>query len=89
MPSSSIAIDQLLASLGKAVRGSHLSRLDAPTRAALERFFTYLVKVEGKGEKTAQVYKSLCAKALTEGADPNNRIMKSSLEALRRFSASP
>ncbi len=49
MPSRSIAIDQLLASFGKSARGSHQARLDAQTLAALERFVTYLVKVEGKG----------------------------------------
>ncbi len=89
MPSRSIAIDQLLASFGKSARGSHQARLDAQTLAALERFVTYLVKVEGKGENTARVYKSLCAKALAQGdPDSNNRIMMSALQALRRFWAS-
>ncbi len=89
MPSRSIAIDQLLAYLGKSARGSHQARLDPQTLAALERFVTYLVKVEGKGENTARVYKSLCAKALALGGpDSNNKIMMSALQALRRFWAS-
>jgi hypothetical protein len=89
MPSRSLTIDQLLASLGKLARGSHQARLDAQSLAALERFVTYLVKVESKGENTARVYKSLCAKALAQGGpDPDNPMMMSALRALRRFWAS-
>ena len=88
MPSRYSAIDQLLASLGTAARGSHQARLDAPTLATLERFFNYLVKVEGKRETTARVYKSLCAKAVAQGADPGSPMMKSALNALRRFRTS-
>ena len=35
MPSCSIAIDQLLASLAKSARGRHQARLDPQTRARL------------------------------------------------------
>ena len=86
MPSRSNAIDQLLAALGKSARGAHQARLDPQTLTALERFVTYLVKVEGKGENTARVYKSLCAKALAQGGpDSNNPVMTSAVNALRRF----
>jgi hypothetical protein len=89
MPSLSFAIDQLLASLGKSARGSHQARLDAKSLADLERFVTFLVKAEGKGENTARVYKSLCAKALGPGGpDRDNPVMMSALQALRRFRAS-
>lgn len=88
MPSRSPAIDQLLASLGKLGRGAHQSQLDTRTLSQLERFVTYLVQVEGKRETTARVYKSLCAKALAQGADKNNKLMMSAVEALRRFRAS-
>lgn len=87
MASGSFAIDQLLASLGKAVRGVHQARLDAQTRSALVSFAAYLVRTEGKGEGTARVYKSLCAKALADGADPDNPMMMSALRALARFRA--
>lgn len=87
MATGSFAIDQLLASLGKTVRGAHQARLDPQTLAALRNFAAYLVKAEGKGEATARVYKSLCAKALAEGADPNNPMMMSALRALARFRA--
>ena len=56
--------------------------------AALERFVKYLVNTEHKAETTARVYKSLCAKALAQGPDGNNKLMMSALEALRRFRAS-
>lgn len=86
MPSRSFAIDQLVASLGKLARGSHQARLDSQTLTALERFATYLIKVEGKGENTARVYKSLCAKALAQGGpDPDSPMMMSALRALSRF----
>lgn len=88
MPSRSFAIDQLLATLEKAARGSHQARLDGQTLDVLERFVSYLVKVEGKGDNTSRVYKSLCAKALAQGADPDNRVMMSALQALRRFRTS-
>lgn len=88
MPSRYSAIDQLLASLGKAARGSHQARLDAQTLATLERFVTYLIKVEGKRETTARVYKSLCAKGLAQGVDPGSPMMKSALNALLRFRTS-
>lgn len=89
MRSRSSAIDQLLASLGKSARGSHQARLDPQTLGSLDRFFTHLVKVERKGENTARVYKSLCAKALAQGRpDSGNPVMMSALQALRRFRAS-
>lgn len=88
MVSGSFAIDQLLASLGKTVRGSHQIRLDPKTLAVLERFAKHLVEAEGKREATARVYKSLCAKALAQGtADPSNQTMMSALRALARFRA--
>lgn len=88
MPSHSVAIDQLLASLGKLGRGVHQARLDGQTLDVLERFVSYLVDAEGKGVDTARVYKSLCAKALAQGADKNNPMMMSALRALARFRAS-
>lgn len=87
MASGTFAIDQLLASLGRTVRGSHQARLDPRTLAALRSFAAYLVEAEGKGEATARVYKSLCAKALAQGADPSNQTMMSALRALGRFRA--
>jgi hypothetical protein len=84
--SQSITIDQLLTVLGKSVRGAHQAQLDTKTLAALQRFASYLVQVEGKGESTAKVYKSLCAKALAQGSpDTDNKMMMSALQALRRF----
>lgn len=88
MASTSVAIDQLLNSLAKSVRGVHQARLDSQTLAALERFFTYLVNIEGLSEGTARVYKSVAAKAVAQGADPNNPVMKSALNALARFRTS-
>jgi hypothetical protein len=85
MPSHSPATTQLLAYLEKAARRSHQARLDAQTLHDLKSFATYLVKVEGKGENTARVYKSLCAKALARGTDSNNKVMMSALEAFRRW----
>lgn len=85
MSSRPVDVARLIASLGKGVRGSHLARLDGSARKYLDGLFTYLVKVEGKGEATARVYKSLCAKALVQGADPTNKVMMSALRALVRF----
>jgi hypothetical protein len=86
MPTSP-AIDQLLLSVGKAARGVHQAQLDPQTRAALGRFGTFLIN-EGKSENTVRVYKSLCAKAIAQGADSNNPVMMSAVRALARFSAS-
>jgi hypothetical protein len=88
MSSHSPAIKQLLDSLGKAPRGSHLSRIQPQDLALLKRFVTHLVNVEGKGVSTARVYKSLTASAIADGANPNNKVMMSALQAFRRFCAS-
>jgi hypothetical protein len=87
MPSLSPAISQMLSVLGNTVRGSHQSQLDPQTLDALRRFGAFLIR-EGKSENTARVYRSLCAKALAHGVDPNNAVMMSALRALERFSTS-
>lgn len=83
---TSPAIDQLLRTVAKTARGVHQAQLDPQTRAALERFGKFLLK-EGKSENTVRVYKSLCAKALTQGPDSSNAVMLSAVRALARFSA--
>jgi hypothetical protein len=86
MPTSP-AIDKLLVSVGQVARGAHQAQLDTQTLAALRRFGTFLLK-EGKSESTVRVYKSLCAKAIAQGADSNNPAMMSAVRALARFKAS-
>lgn len=87
MSKISPAVEQLLASVGKAARGAHQSQLDTQTLATLKRFAAFLAK-EGKSDGTIRVYKSLCAKALAQGPDSNNAVMTSALHALARFAAS-
>jgi len=84
---AALSIDQLLDSLGKAARGSHQSVINVKDLAELNRFAAHLVKSDGLAEGTAQVYKSLCAKALAQGPDASNPTMMSALRALARYRA--
>lgn len=80
-------LDQVLAAVGKGARGVHQSQLDPKTLTALRGFMAFLVK-EGKSPKTAQVYKSLAAKAAAQGVDKDNAMMMSALRALQRYANS-
>jgi hypothetical protein len=84
---ASLSIDQLLNTLDKAARGKHQSVVNAKDFDELGRFVAYLINVEGKKPQTAEVYKSLVAKALALGADRDNPGMMSAVRALGRFRA--
>ena len=84
MTAQAFSIDQLLASLGATVRGSHLRSLGRPMKAMLNDFVTYLIEVEDKSPSTATAYKSYVAKAIAEGGARDSQV-KSAMMAFGRY----
>lgn len=87
MPSLSPALAKLISTAMPRARGIHQALLDANTLGNLQAFSAFLVK-EGKSPNTVRVYKSLVAKAVAQGFDPNNPVMKSAVNAFVRFAQS-